>query len=343
MLPTYIENIEQLEALLATPSAQLVETMTRLEGDILILGAGGKMGPSLAKLARKAVEQSGKQRAVIAVSHFTDTDVREDLMRNGIETIVCDLLDEASLSKLPAVRNVIYMAGRKFGSTGNEPLTWAMNTFLPAIVARRYRASNIVALSTGNVYPMTPVGGGGSKESDPTEPIGEYAQSCLGRERLLQYMSNVLRISSSIIRLNYAIDLRYGVLHDVAQKVYRNKPIDLRMGFVNVIWQGDANEIILRALNICSVPPTILNVTGCEALSIEWLAREFGKRFDREPSFTGAPASTALLSDASAMQMRFGAPRVAIASMLDWTARWIVIGGKSFNKPTHFEEREGKF
>ena len=343
MIPTHIENIEQLEAILSTPSTQLIEMMTKLEGDILILGAGGKMGPSLAKRARNAVEQSGKQRAVIAVSRFTDIGVREDLMRNKIETIVCDLLEEASLLKLPAVRNVIFMAGRKFGSTGNESLTWAMNTFLPAIVARRFRASNIVALSTGNVYPMMPVGSGGSKESDPTEPIGEYAQSCLGRERMIQYMSDALRIPSTIIRLNYAIDLRYGVLHDVARKIYQAEPIDLRMGFVNVIWQGDANEIILRALNICSVPPTILNVTGCETLPIEWLAREFGRRFDRKPTFAGSPATTALLSDASAMKTRFGAPRVPIELMLDWIAHWIAIGGKSFNKPTHFEEREGKF
>lgn len=337
-----IENEHQLEEVLSAPAAEVCESLARLEGDLLLLGVGGKMGPSLARLARRAIDRAGVRKRVIGVSRFSGDGLRRALEAEGVETIASDLLEEGAVETLPDAANVIYLVGMKFGSTGNEPLTWAMNVDLPARAARRFRASRIVALSTGNVYPLTAADGSGPSEDHPVGPIGEYAQSCLGRERMFQYYSQRYGTPCVLIRLNYAIDLRYGVLLDVAEKVYARRPVDLSMGYVNVIWQGDANAAILRSLERCASPPEILNVTGPK-VSIRDLAERFGRAFNAAPVFTGTEADTALLSDASKAVRWFGPPRVSLEQMIEWVAHWVKIGGATLGKPTHFESRNGKF
>lgn len=338
-----IETEEQLEEALSRPSAGDVEAMATLDGDLMLLGVGGKMGPSLARLARRACQQAGISKRIIGVSRFSTAGLAQELETNGVEPIACDLLECDSLRALPDAPNIVFMTGRKFGSTGREWLTWAMNTLVPAMVAERFRHSRMVAFSTGNVYPLTPVSSGGPTESETPCPAGEYAQSCLGRERMLQYFSEKHGTPVAIMRLNYAIDLRYGVLHDVAHKVWRRAPIDLSMGFVNVIWQRDANSVVLRALAHCSSPPWILNLTGPQTISIRWLAEEFGRLFGAEPVFSGAETETALLSNASRCSVLFGPPLVALDQMIRWVAHWVRIGGRSLDKPTHYEQRDGKF
>jgi nucleoside-diphosphate-sugar epimerase len=334
---------QQLEQQLLQPSAALIEDMRKIKGDIILLGVAGKMGPSMAELARRAADSAGVSKRIIGVSRFSDKDAQQQLELVGVETIAADLLNERELAALPDVPNVLYLAGHKFGTTGKEAFTWVMNAYLPGRVAERYRKSRIVAFSTGNVYPFSPVGEGGPTEDDVTGPVGEYAQSCLGRERIFQYFSEKYDIPTLIYRLNYAIDLRYGVLLEVAKSVLAEKPIDLKTGFVNVIWQGDANEIAIRALLHCEVPAKILNVTGPETVSIKWLAEEFGKIFSKVPRFVGEAQPTALLSNASRAHKLFGGPRVTLQQMINWTARWLELGGKTLNKPTHFQERTGKF
>ena len=325
------------------PSQQLVEDIARLDGDILILGAGGKMGPALAKLAKQAIQLAGVDKKVIAVSRFSEAGLREDLISHGIEIISADLLEDDQLQSLPLVENVLYLAGTKFGTTGNEPFTWAMNAYLPGRVAEKYKNANIVAFSTGNVYPLSPVTSGGCAESHPTEPLGEYAQSCLGRERIFQYHSSKHNTPLLIYRLNYANDTSYGVLLEIAKAVNENRAIDLSMGNVNVIWQGDANEIAIRALHHCATPPRILNVTGPETLSVRWIAEEFGKLLGKMPVLTGEEQSTALLSNASESMRLFGYPKTTPLQMIDLLANWIQQGGKISNKETHFQERSGKY
>ncbi|HYM10202.1 MAG TPA: NAD(P)-dependent oxidoreductase, partial [Bryobacterales bacterium] len=317
--------------------------MAALRGDLLVLGVGGKMGPSLARLAARASREAGVPRRIIGVSRFSTPGLAAELQAAGIETIACDLLDRGALEALPDCPNVVFMTGRKFGSTGRESLTWAMNVVAPALAAERFRASRIVAFSTGNVYPLAPVSSGGPAESDPPTPVGEYAQSCLGRERMFQYFSETWGTPAVILRLNYAIDLRYGVLHDVAQKVWRREPIDLSMGCVNVIWQRDANSIALRAFAHCQSPPLLLNLTGPETVFIRWLALEFGKILGVEPSFSGAEAATALLSNAALCARLFGPAETSLDQMVRWVAHWVKTGGRSLDKPTHFESRDGKF
>ena len=335
-----MKTVEELENKLSEPSVPLVEGLREIDGDILVLGVGGKMGPSLAKLARRAVDAAGLQKTIIGVSRFSNKALQSELSNFGIETIAGDLLDESFLAQLPEVKNIIYMAGTKFGTTGHEHFTWAMNTYLPGRVAEKYRNSNIVVFSTGNVYPLTQVG---STEKDVPAPIGEYAQSCLGRERMFEYFSNKYNTPSVIYRLNYAIDLRYGVLLEVAKAVWEENPVDLQMGYVNVIWQGDANEIALRCLNHCQCPPNILNVTGPEIISIKWLAGQFGEIMQKTPQFVNQPHPTALLSDTSKANQLFGHPRVTLKEMIGWTADWVRLGGSELGKPTHFQERSGKF
>ena len=335
-----MKTVEELENKLSEPSVPLVEGLREVEGDILVLGVGGKMGPSLAKLARRAVDAAGLQKTIIGVSRFSNKALQSELSNFGIETIAGDLLDESFLAQLPEVKNIIYMAGTKFGTTGHEHFTWAMNTYLPGRVAEKYRNSNIVVFSTGNVYPLTQVG---STEKDVPAPIGEYAQSCLGRERMFEYFSHKYNTPSVIYRLNYAIDLRYGVLLEVAKAVWEENPVDLQMGYVNVIWQGDANEIALRCLNHCQCPPNILNVTGPEIISIKWLAGQFGEIMQKTPQFVNQPHPTALLSDTSKANQLFGHPRVTLKEMIGWTADWVRLGGSELGKPTHFQERSGKF
>jgi hypothetical protein len=339
-----IKTESQLEELLSRPDEETAATMAALDGDLLILGVGGKMGPSLARLARRAIDQAGVKKRVLAVARFTNNKLPSDLAAHGIETIACDLLDRSSLDKLPTIPNVIFMAARKFGTSGEEHLTWVMNTYLPGLVAERYRNSRIVTFSTGNVYPLRPLKDGGAVETTPVGPVGEYAQSALGRERMFEYGSLRWRTPVVILRLNYAVELRYGVLVDIGRAVFERRPIDLCMPHVNVIWQRDANSWCLRSLAHCQSPPLVLNVTGPETLSVRELAFEFGQHFGVEPTFVSSTeGSTALLSDTSKAQGLFGSPTVPPKQMIEWIANWIRDGGAVLNKPTHFQTRDGKF
>jgi nucleoside-diphosphate-sugar epimerase len=340
---TEIKTVPELEEFLSRPSEADVAAMARLDGDLLILGAGGKMGPSLARRAHRAAEKAAVRRKIIAVARFSENLLRASLASEGIETLAVDLLEPSALSKLPDIPNVIFMAARKFGTTGSEDLTWAMNTFLPGLVAERYRASRIVAFSTGNVYPLRHAMQGGAVESTPVAPASEYAQSALGRERMFEYGSRQWGTTVTILRLNYAIDLRYGVLLDIGTAVFERRPIDLRMALVNIIWQGDANSVCLRSFAHCQAPPLILNLTGPETLSVRFIAEEFGRRFNVQPIFSSEETPTALLSNAAKAHQIFGCPTVTPAQMIDWTAAWISSGGPRLNKPTHFEVRDGKF
>ena len=338
-----IDTEEELEERLSRPTETDAAAIAAADGDLIILGAGGKMGPSLARLARRAADQAGAKKRIIAVARFTNASLLSQLSSEGIETIACDLLDPGALSALPLARNVVFMAARKFGTTGSEYLTWAMNTYLPGLVADRYRDSRIVAFSTGNVYPLQPVKDGGARESTPVEPQGEYAQSALGRERMFEYGSAKWGTPAVILRLNYAIDLRYGVLTDIGTAVFDRRTIDLSMAAVNVIWQGDANAMALRSLAHCQSPPLILNITGPETLSVRSIAEEFGRRFEVEPLFISEEMPTALLSNATKAHQLLGLPSVTPCEMMDWIANWIKRGGVMLNKPTHFQTRDGKF
>jgi nucleoside-diphosphate-sugar epimerase len=338
-----IDTEEDLEERLSRPTEADAAAIAALDGDLIILGAGGKMGPSLARLARRAANQASAKKRIIAVARFTNRDLVSQLSSEGVETIACDLLEPGALSSLPDIRNVVFMAARKFGTTGSEYLTWAMNTHLPGLVAERYRDARIVAFSTGNVYPLQPVNQGGAQESTPVEPQGEYAQSALGRERMFEYGSAQWRTPVVILRLNYAIDLRYGVLVDIATSVFHRRPIDLSMAAVNVIWQGDANAMCLRSFAHCQSPPLILNITGPETLSVRSIAEEFGHRFELEPLFSSKETPTALLSNATKAHQLLGCPTVTPCEMMDWIANWIKRGGVMLNKPTHFQTRDGKF
>ncbi|MEJ0106684.1 MAG: NAD(P)-dependent oxidoreductase [Bacteroidota bacterium] len=338
-----MDNIEAVYKKLLNPSEDLLTSIADLTGDILVLGAGGKMGPSLSKLAKLAIDKTGVNKKVIAVSRFSEPGLEDELRKEGIETISADLLDDAQLQSLPDVENVLYLAGTKFGTTGKESFTWAMNTYLPGRVGEKYKHSRIVAFSTGNVYHLTPIAHGGAPEYKAPEPAGEYAQSCLGRERLFQYSSSKYNTPVLIYRLNYANDISYGVLLDIAKSVKENKPVDLSMGNVNVIWQGDANEIALRAFHYCKTPAKILNVTGPETVSIRWLAGEFGKIFNTTPVFINEEQPAALLSNAAEAFRLFGYPKVPLKTMIELIAAWINYGGKTLNKPTHFQERKGLF
>ncbi len=342
-LPEFIETEKHLEEILSRPYPEVIQFSKSLSGDIIILGVAGKMGPSLAKQIKQADIISGVRRRIIGVARFSAPEIKKELENSGIETILCDLLDRNAVDKLPDVENVIFMAGMKFGSTANQSLTWAMNAYVPALVANKYRKSKIVALSTGNVYPLVYVSSGGSKESDTPAPIGEYAQSCLARERVFEYFSSKFSVPSVLIRLNYAVELRYGVLYDIGLKVYKSEKINLENGFVNIVWQGWANSIIFRSFSICDIPSAILNLTGPEILSVRNVAEEFGRLFGKEPLFEGREAETAYLSDASKCFSIFGRPDINPDLMIRWIAHWIKKGGKSLNKPTHFEERKGRY
>ena len=338
-LPARFDSVEALDAFLATPTQALVDDLAAVEGDLMVLGVAGKMGPTLARLAKNAAP--GKR--VIGVARFSDPAVRTQLEGWGIETLACDLLDRASVEALPRVPNIVFAAGHKFGSTDHQALTWAMNTHVPALVADTFRESRIVAFSTGNVYPLSPVGRPGASERMPPGPIGEYAQSCLGRERMFQYFGARHGTPGRLFRLNYAIDMRYGVLHDIAAKVHRGEAVDLAMGHVNVIWQGDANAQALRCLRHCTTPPTPINCTGPETIPVRWLVEQFARRFDVPVRTTGEEAPTALLPDTTEAARLFGYPVVPLGAMLDWVADWVKQGGPTLNKPTKFEVRDGRF
>jgi dTDP-4-dehydrorhamnose reductase len=338
-----MKDINDIYQQLLEPSAHLVQDINQLDGDIIILGVGGKMGPSLAKLAKQAIERAGSSQKVIGVSRFTELGLRDELERYGIETYAADLLDDEQLNALPDAPNVIYLAGTKFGTTGKESFTWAMNTYLPGRVAEKYKNSRIVVFSTGNVYPLTAIGMGGAAEDFPTQPIGEYAQSCLGRERIFQYHSIKHQTPILIYRLNYANDVAYGVLLEIAKAVNEERPIDLSMGNVNVIWQGDANEMAIRCLQHCSVPSKILNIAGPETISVKWLAQQFGLMLNKIPKFSNEEQPTALLSNAAESFKLFGYPKTTLKVMMELLVQWIQQGGKVSNKPTHFQERQGQF
>lgn len=338
-----IHTEEDLEERLSRPTEADSAALAAMEGDLLILGAGGKMGPSLARLARRSAEKAGISKRIIAVARFTNQNLIAQLESSGIETISRDLLDPGALAELPDAPNVIFMAARKFGTTGAEHLTWAMNTYLPGLMAERYRESRIVTFSTGNVYGLSPVEHGGAVESTSVAPDGEYAQSALGRERMFEYASHTWGTPVAILRLNYAIDLRYGVLLDIGSAVFERRAIDLRMGLVNVIWQRDANSICLRSFGLCSSPPVILNVTGPETLSVRYIAQQFARLFGIEPVFAGEEAGSALLSNAAKAHQLFGYPSVTPVEMIEWTANWIGRGGATLDKPTQFSVRDGKF
>lgn len=336
-------SLETLEKQTLQPTEALINDISQLDGDIIVLGAGGKMGPDLIKLALNAIKAAGVKKKVIGVSRFSDQEALKELTDAGMEPISGDLLDEEFLASLPDVKNVMYMAGTKFGTTGNESYTWAMNAYLPGRVAEKFKNSRIVAFSSGNIYPFSEITSGGCDESRMPGPVGEYGQSCLGRERMFQHFSIKNQTPVLIYRLNYAIDFKYGVLLEIAKSVYEDRVIDLATANVNVIWQRDANEIALRAFHHTSTPPKLLNVTGPETLSVQWVAKEFGAIFNKEPKFVGEPQNTALLSNALECMRLFGYPKTSVKEMIEMLAHWLQNGGKVNKKPTHFQEREGKF
>ncbi len=341
--PEKFELEVELEEGLSRPTPELVRMVKILVGDFLFLGVSGKMGISMACMAKRACEEAGVKKRVIGVSRFSSPENRKYLEDCGIETIAGDLLNPEFVQGLPDARNVIYLAGTKFGTSGNEAYTWAMNGYLPGLIAERYRDSRIVALSTGCVYPLVDVDSGGSKETDSPFPIGEYAQSCLGRERLFEYGSLTNETQVTLVRLNYAVEMRYGVLVDIASKVYNSQPVDVSMGYVNVIWQGDANALVLRSFRLCSSPPMIMNLTGPETISVREMALRFGELFGREPNIVGEEKSQALLSNVSWVHRELGKPHVQLDQIVNWTANWIEAGNPLLGKPTHFEVSDGKF
>jgi len=334
---------QRLDDLLATPSPRLIEDMAKIKGDILILGAGGKMGPTLCYLAKNACKAAGVEKKIIAVSRFTDEFAVKLLNDNGIETIPCDMLEPKALESLPDCENVIYMAGRKFGTNGQEYLTWAMNAYLPALVAERYKNSNIMAFSSGNVYPLVQSYTGGSVETDRLGPIGEYSMSCLARDRAFEYGSKTYGTKTFIYRLNLAVDLRYGILFDIANNVLNEEAISISSPAFNCIWQGDANEIAIRGLLHCESPMNVVNVTGPETFSVRYAAELFGKYFGKTPVYKGEEKGDSYLSNAGKAIQLFGYPTIGINDLIKIQAEWMQSGGRSLGKPTHFEERGGTF
>jgi nucleoside-diphosphate-sugar epimerase len=342
-LPDTIESTEQLDDLLSDPTPGAIETFAGLDGDLLILGVGGKMGPTLARMAVRATQAAGKKRKVIGVARFSNPELPAWLERYGIQPIACDLLNPAELNKLPDAANVIAMPALKFGSSGRPGDTWAVNCWLPANICQRYSSSRIAAFSTGNVYPLTPLSLGGSIETDPLSPVGEYAASCVGRERIYEYFSQSAGTPTSILRLNYACELRYGVLVDLARQIQASEPIDLSMGAVNVIWQGDANAMTLQALAAAASPPLVVNIAGPETLSVRRIGQQLGELLAKQPVFTGDEGPTALLSNGQLAHRLFGYPQVPIQTLCRWIAHWLTSGGELLGKPTKFQVRDGKF
>jgi nucleoside-diphosphate-sugar epimerase len=338
-LPDTIVDIDALDDLLCRPSRPLIDDLRKVDGDIMILGVAGKMGPTLAGLAKAA----SPDRRVIGVARFSDPSVKTWLEARGIETVNCDLLDEAAVKALPKSRNIVFMAGRKFGAEGDLSLTWAMNAHVPALVAQAFAGSRIVAFSTGCVYPFVPVTGKGADETVPPDPPGEYAQSCVGRERMFEFFSRKFATPGRLFRLNYAIDMRYGVLHDIATKILQNEPIDVSLGHINFIWQGDAASQALRCLAHCDTPTSPINVSGHELLAVRDLAASLGQRLDRKPILVGTEQPTAWLTDTSQAVKRFGLPIVDTERLIAWTADWVTRSMPSLGKPTKYEVRDGRY
>jgi nucleoside-diphosphate-sugar epimerase len=332
-----------LDLLLTEPTPGTIAALEQTEGDVLVLGAGGKMGPTVARMLRRSLDKARPRARVIAVSRFSNDAAVNALAAAGVEVLRCDLTDRAAVAALPDAANVIFMAGQKFGTMDDPGATWMMNTVVPAIAAERFARSRIVAFSTGNVYPLVPAGSGGAVENDALAPVGEYASSCVGRERVLEYYSTHAGTPVAIVRLNYAVELRYGVLTDIAAKVLRGEPVDVRMGYVNVIWQGDASARAIECLPLTAAPPLVVNVTGPETLSVRTIAEHFGRVFNRQPVIEGTEAPDALLSNAERSTELFGPPSVTVPQMLVWIADWLLRGGRLLEKPTHFVARDGRF
>jgi len=339
-LPKSFRDADHLEDVMTAPMPSLIEDFKKIDGDIIVLGVGGKMGPTLARMAKRAAPD----KRVVGVARFSEKGLRESLTKHGIECIEADLLNRDKVAALPKLKNVIFMAGRKFGSTGYEDLTWAMNAYVPALVAENFVGSRIVAFSTGNVYPWVNIAEGGATEEMPAlPPGGTYANSCAARENIFQYFSRTTNTPGRLIRLNYAIDMRYGVLHDVASKVIAGKPINLEAGHVNVIWQGDANAMILRTLLHCTVPSSPINISGPEHVSVRWLANELGQRLGKKPVFEGTESARGWLTNTTLANGMFGYPTVTLAAMVDWVADWVKRGMPSLGKETHYDSRDGTF
>jgi hypothetical protein len=336
------DSEDELETFLSRPCAETVDLMKRLEGDFMILGIGGKMGPTLGRMIVRAAEEAGVSKKVYGVSRFSDRYLIPKLENLGIQCIPCDLLLPEEMARLPKVKNIIFMAGRKFGQVGSDYLTWALNVIVPNNTAACFTGSKFVVFSTGSIYDLWPSDSEGPSESDTKYAVGEYANSCLGRERIFEYYSRTNGTKVLLYRLNYAIDLRYGVLLDIGKKVYEGKPVNLEMGYANVIWQGDANNLAIRCLELAACPPRILNVTG-DKIRIRDIANGFGKLMGRKPEFSGTEAPTALLSNNAVMKSIFGTPPTSIEQMLRWITDWIIRGGKLLDKPTHYETRDGQF
>lgn len=342
-LPNLVYTEAELDAVMTRPTGTLTEFVRTLAGPLLVLGAGGKMGPSLCVQVRRAAEEARHPLDVVAVSRFTHASTRAWLEARGVQTHACDLLDRRALRGLPDAGHVIYLVGLKFGTRQDPARTWAVNTLIPAYVAERYAGARIAALSTGNIYPLVPVDGGGSVETDAPAPVGEYANACLARERLFTFFSERDGTPVVLIRLNYAVSLRYGVLVDLARKIHAGVPVEVTMGYLNCIWQGDANAMIVRALALAETPPRPLNLTGPETLSVRDLAHRLGALMDRPVQIAGAEAETALLSNPAVAVAALGPPATPLDAILRWTAHWIQHGGPTLGKPTHFEARDGKF
>ncbi len=338
-LPDRIEDVDALEELLSRPSQALVDDMARLDGDLIVLGVGGKVGPTLARLAKRAAPK----KRVIGVARFSDKEVKRRLEAAGVETHSCDLLDRDQLAQSPDAPNVVYMAGKKFGTEVDQSFAWAMNVKVPALVAERYRASRIVVFSTLCVYPFGPVVSGGWDESTEPQPVGDYANSCVGRERMFRYHSHQYRTPGRLMRLNYAIDMRYGVLHDIARWVMNREPVPLGTGHASVIWQGDSSSQILRSLLHCTTPTSPLNIGGPELASVRMLAQEFGRRLGVAPVFEGAEAPDGWYNNSLAAQRLFGYPIVPLGKLIEWTADWVKRRMPIHEKPTRFEVRDGRF
>jgi nucleoside-diphosphate-sugar epimerase len=341
--PEEIHDETELEAVLAEPSAADLDFAGRLDGDVLIIGAAGKMGPSLARRVHRALVRSGSSSRVVAVSRFSVPAVRAALEADGVRTLACDLLDPLQIAALPRAANVLFLAGRKFGTEERSDVTWVTNTVVPARVAEHFADARMVVFSTGNVYPLAAASGPGASEDEPPAPVGEYAQSCLGRERVVEFVSRERQLRALIYRLNYAVDLRYGTLVDVARKVVAGQPIDLTMGFFNAIWQGDANSYAFRSLALCSSPPTALNVTGPEKISVRKIAEWFGAALNCAPTFVNSEGPVAILSDSSRCRALLGEPEVPLELLRRWVAQWVGQGGASIDKPTHFEVADGRY
>ncbi len=341
--PELVESESALEELLSRPGPELVRFITSVRSPLMVLGAGGKMGPTLAVLARRAADQAGHKLDIVAVSRFSDARSKAWLEERGIQTVSCDLLEREAVGRLPAAQDVLYLVGLKFGTTQNPAQTWASNTIVPALVAEHYAGARIVALSTGNVYPPSPVSGGGAVESDPLTPVGEYANTAVGRERLFEYFSQRNHTRIALLRLFYAVELRYGVLRDLAEKVWTGQPVELANGYVNCIWQGDANEMVIRSLGLAAAPAEAFNLTSAEIYRVRTVAERLGQLLGKPVQYAGTERDTALTGNTSKICAALGRPATELETMLRWTAAWVKAGGRNLGKPTHFEARDGKY